>query len=196
MTRQTPNIRRMVVAAMIAAVYCAVSLLLLPLSFGAVQVRVSEALTLLPVLSPDAIAGVTLGCALTNALGSSMGLVDVAVGTSATLIAALMSWALRKTRVFGLPVASSLPPRARQRRLHRRGDHHSLPGRVEHRRLFGNRAVGRRRPIALLLRARAAARLGARAQGARGTAVRKSRKIEKRPAAVPQAFFRETVFSL
>ena len=38
MTRQTPNIRRMVVAAMTAAVYCAVSLLLLPLSFGAVQV--------------------------------------------------------------------------------------------------------------------------------------------------------------
>ena len=101
MTRQTPNIRRMVVAAMIAAVYCAVSLL---------QVRVSEALTLLPVLSPDAIVGVTLGCALTNALGSSMGLIDVVVGTSATLIAALMSWALRKARVFGLPVASSLPP--------------------------------------------------------------------------------------
>ena len=110
MTRQTPNIRRMVVAAMIAAVYCAVSLLLLPLSFGAVQVRVSEALTLLPVLSPDAIVGVTLGCALTNALGSSMGLIDVVVGTSATLISALMSWALRKARVFGLPVASSLPP--------------------------------------------------------------------------------------
>lgn len=72
--------------------------------------RVSEALTLLPVLSPDAIVGVTLGCALTNALGSSMGLIDVVVGTSATLIAALMSWALRKARVFGLPVASSLPP--------------------------------------------------------------------------------------
>ena len=110
MTRQTPNIRRMVVAAMIAAVYCAVSLLLLPLSFGAVQVRVSEALTLLPVLSPDAIVGVTLGCALTNALGSSMGLIDVVVGTSATLISALMSWALRKARRRSRPAA---PPPTR-----------------------------------------------------------------------------------
>ena len=150
MTRQTPNIRRMVVAAMIAAVYCAVSLLLLPLSFGAVQVRVSEALTLLPVLSPDAIVGVTLGCALTNALGSSMGLIDVVVGTSATLIAALMSWALRKARV---------------------------------------RAVGRRRPAALLLRARAASRLGAGTQGAGGTAVRKILKDRKKACGCAAGLF-------
>lgn len=110
MTRQTPNIRRMVVAAMIARGLlrrqppAAAALLR-----GGAGARLGG-VTLLPYWSPDAIVGVTLGCALTNALGSSMGLIDVVVGTSATLIAALMSWALRKARVFGLPVASSLPP--------------------------------------------------------------------------------------
>ena len=89
--QKTFTTRRMAAAAVLAAAYCAVSLALAPLSFGAVQMRVSEAFTLLPVFSPAAIWGVTLGCALSNALGSSMGLIDVVFGTSATLIAALMS---------------------------------------------------------------------------------------------------------
>lgn len=189
MTRQTPNIRRMVVAAMIAAVYCAVSLLLLPLSFGAVQVRVSEALTLLPVLSPDAIVGVTLGCALTNALGSSMGLIDVVVGTSATLIAALMSWALRKARVFGLPMASSLPPVLVNAVFIGAEITLLSPEGMEHGRLPGHRAVGRRRPAALLLRARAASRLGAGTQGAGGTAVRKILKDRKKACGCAAGLF-------
>ena len=108
--QKTFTTRRMAAAAVLAAAYCAVSLALAPLSFGAVQMRVSEAFTLLPVFSPAAIWGVTLGCALSNALGSSMGLIDVVFGTSATLIAALMSYALRNMRIHGLPVFSSLPP--------------------------------------------------------------------------------------
>lgn len=108
--QKTFTTRRIAAAAVLAAAYCAVSLALAPLSFGVVQMRVSEAFTLLPVFSPAAIWGVTLGCALSNALGSSMGLIDVIFGTSATLIAALMSYALRNVRVHGLPVLSSLPP--------------------------------------------------------------------------------------
>ena len=99
--QKTFTTRRMAAAAVLAAAYCAVSLALAPLSFGAVQ---------MPVFSPAAIWGVTLGCALSNALGSSMGLIDVVFGTSATLIAALMSYALRNMRIHGLPVFSSLPP--------------------------------------------------------------------------------------
>ena len=99
--QKTFTTRRMAAAAVLAAAYCAVSLALAPLSFGAVQMRVSEAFTLLPVFSPAAIWGVTLGCALSNALGSSMGLIDVVFGTSATLIAALMSYALRNMRIHG-----------------------------------------------------------------------------------------------
>ena len=102
--------RKLVRCGLVAALYVVLCMALQPLSFGAVQMRVSEAFTLLPVFSPAAIWGVTLGCALSNALGSSMGLIDVVFGTSATLIAALMSYALRNMRIHGLPVFSSLPP--------------------------------------------------------------------------------------
>lgn len=105
--------RQWVTAAMIAAAYTAISLVLMPISFGAVQVRLSEALTLLTVFSPVAIWGVTLGCAITNAIGVATGAVllpDVFIGTAATLIAAIMSYRLREVRFKGLAVASSLPP--------------------------------------------------------------------------------------
>ncbi|MEG2174598.1 MAG: QueT transporter family protein, partial [Oscillospiraceae bacterium] len=60
--------------AMIAALYFVLSALLLPLSsFGTLQVRVAEAFTLLPVVTPLGIPGVTLGCALTNAWGVASG---------------------------------------------------------------------------------------------------------------------------
>ena len=60
------NGRAIAVSAMIAAVYTAVSLALSLASFGVVQIRVAECLTLLPVLSPLGIYGVTVGCLLTN----------------------------------------------------------------------------------------------------------------------------------
>lgn len=56
------NGRAIAVSAMIAAVYTAVSLALSLASFGVVQIRVAECLTLLPVLSPLGIYGVTVGC--------------------------------------------------------------------------------------------------------------------------------------
>lgn len=93
---------------MIAAIYTAVSLLLAPLSFGAVQVRVAEALCLLCVFTPDAVSGVTLGCLLTNLLGSSP--VDAVFGTLATLLAVLLVRGSRGRLRRGLPVLSSFWP--------------------------------------------------------------------------------------
>ena len=84
---------------MIAAVYTAVSLALSLASFGVVQIRVAECLTLLPVLSPLGIYGVTVGCLLTNLVGAVMGLtmpVDILFGTLATAIAAALSYFLAK----------------------------------------------------------------------------------------------------
>ncbi|MDL2324494.1 QueT transporter family protein [Ruminococcaceae bacterium OttesenSCG-928-A16] len=99
---------RLVRAALIAAVYVALCLVLAPFSFGPVQVRVSEALTLLPVLCPEAIVGVTLGCFIANMLASAP--IDMIVGTAATLLAALATRKLRHVRWRGLPLAASLPP--------------------------------------------------------------------------------------
>ena len=112
---KTANPQRMTAIALIAAMYAALTLVFAPFSFGTVQVRVSEALTLLPVFSPIAIWGVTLGCAISNLVGVFMGtnilgVLDVFFGTGATLLAALLSHLLGKVRFFGLPVLAAIPP--------------------------------------------------------------------------------------
>ena len=90
---------RLVRCGMIAAVYVVLCLALQPFSYGAVQVRLAEALCLLPVFGAEYIVGVTLGCLLANALGSTV--IDVVFGTLATLA--------------GLPchLAAAQPARAR-----------------------------------------------------------------------------------
>ena len=107
--------RQWLVIAMIGALYTALSLALAPYSFGPIQVRVAEAMTLLPLLSPLAIGGLTLGCALTNLIGAASGLnilgyYDVLWGTLATLSAALITYRFRKVTIKGLPVSSILSP--------------------------------------------------------------------------------------
>ena len=79
-----------------------------PFSYGAVQVRVAEALCLLPIFGPEYIAGVVLGCFLANLLGSTI--VDVIFGTLATLLACVVTYKLRNVRFKGLALAASLPP--------------------------------------------------------------------------------------
>ncbi len=86
-------------AGMIAAAYAALTILSLlflqGLAWGPVQFRISEALTVLAVLTPAAIPGLTIGCLLANLLGIAltgsgvMGLFDVVFGSLATLLAAL-----------------------------------------------------------------------------------------------------------
>lgn len=112
---QNRTLRQLTAAGVIAAAYAALSLVLAPITFGPVQCRISEALTLLPVISPAAIWGVTLGCAVTNGVGAAtganfLGLVDLPVGTAATLLAAVATRLLGKIRFGGLPWLSALPP--------------------------------------------------------------------------------------
>ncbi len=98
---------------MIAALYTAVSLALAPLTFGVVQMRISEALGLLAVLSPVGIWGVTLGCLISNAVGVLLGVTmppDIVFGTLATLIASLLSYRLRNIRIRNIPFWSAVPP--------------------------------------------------------------------------------------
>ena len=108
MNMKNQSVRRLVRCAVIAAVYVVVCLVLAPFSYGAVQVRVAEALCLLPVFGAEYIVGVTLGCFLANLLGSTV--VDVVFGTLATLLACLVTYKLRDIRVKGLAIPASLPP--------------------------------------------------------------------------------------
>ena len=87
--------RSVCLSAMIAALYAALTLLLAPISYGAIQCRISEAMTLLPILLPQAIPGLVIGCLVANLL-SPVAIWDVIFGTLATLIAALGTYWLRK----------------------------------------------------------------------------------------------------
>ncbi len=108
MHKETLSVRKLTRCALVAAIYVALCLGLAPFSYGAVQVRVAEALCLLPIFGPEYIVGVTLGCALANLLGSTM--IDVVFGTLATFLACLCTYALRRRRIGGLAIPAALPP--------------------------------------------------------------------------------------
>ena len=96
--------RGLVTAAVIAALYAALTLLLAPISYGVVQFRLSEALTILPIFTPFAIPGLFIGCLLANLLGG-LGIWDVFLGSLTTLIAAVCTYYVRKNVFLAL-----LPP--------------------------------------------------------------------------------------
>ena len=75
-------------AAIIAAIYTLLTVIFQPISFGAVQFRVSEALTLLPVLFSEAVPGLFVGCLMANLFGGGIWY-DVALGSVATLLASI-----------------------------------------------------------------------------------------------------------
>lgn len=77
-------------SALIAALYALLVLAFAPLSFGPVQFRVAEALTLLPWLFPEAIPGLFIGCLVSNLFGG-LGIVDMVFGSLATLTAAWLT---------------------------------------------------------------------------------------------------------
>lgn len=109
------RVKNMAVSAMIAALYFALSLPFMTFNFGAVQLRVSEALTLLPIFAPQSAVGLTVGCVLVNTMGAATGMnvlgpLDIIIGSAATGIAALMTWQLRQVRIKGLPIAAAIPP--------------------------------------------------------------------------------------
>ena len=84
----------LVQGAAIAAVYVVLTLVFAPLSFGEVQIRFSEALTVLPFFTPAAIPGLFVGCIIANLLGGAIP-VDIIFGSIATLIGAFFTYKLR-----------------------------------------------------------------------------------------------------
>lgn len=88
--------------AVIAALYAVVTIILKPISFGYLQVRVAEALTLLPILFPEAIPGLFIGCLVSNIYGG-LGPIDIFLGSLTTLAAAWLSYAWRQSWLAYLP---------------------------------------------------------------------------------------------
>ncbi|MBR0090864.1 MAG: QueT transporter family protein [Lachnospiraceae bacterium] len=103
---KTGNVRYLTEAAVIAAVYIVLTYLAwgFDLASGAIQCRISEALTVLPYYTSAAVPGLSIGCVLANFLTGAP-LPDVIFGSLATLIGACGSYLLRKNRYL-----VSIPP--------------------------------------------------------------------------------------
>lgn len=101
----------MALSAVIAAMYAVLTYVAaaMNLAYGSVQFRFSEALTILPVFTPAAIPGLTLGCLISN-LGSPLGIVDWICGPIATLMAASCTYLVRKIEWKNIPILAPLPP--------------------------------------------------------------------------------------
>ena len=94
--------RRLCIAGVVGALYAVLTLTLPMLSFSTVQVRFSEALTVLPFLFPETIPGLAVGCFITNLIGSPFA-PDWVFGTLATLLAALWTSRLKHKALAPLP---------------------------------------------------------------------------------------------
>ena len=93
--------------AVIAALYVVLTVVLAPISFGAMQVRLSEILAVLPMFTPAAVPGLFIGCLLGNLLGGAV-IWDTVFGSLATLIGAAGGYLLRSNRwLVSLPTIAA-----------------------------------------------------------------------------------------
>ncbi|MPW24981.1 QueT transporter family protein [Alkalibaculum sp. M08DMB] len=90
-------------AGIIAALYTVITLLIIPLSYGGMQVRISEALTILPFFTSAAVPGLFVGCLLANLFGSPLGLIDIVLGSLSTLLAAFITSKIKNKLLVPLP---------------------------------------------------------------------------------------------
>ena len=104
------KINFVITGALIAAAYAGLTYLsnVFGLAYGPIQLRISEVLTLLPIFTPAAIPGLTIGCFIANI--GSFNAADLVFGTAATLAAAILTRALRNIKIKGLPLLAMLPP--------------------------------------------------------------------------------------
>lgn len=87
--------RKLALSAAVAAVYAVLTMVLAPISYGEMQLRVSEVLCILPFFFPYTSWGLFIGCLIANLL-SPIGVLDIVFGPLATLLAALCTAAIGK----------------------------------------------------------------------------------------------------
>ena len=97
MKNRDPKVMRITQGAAIAALYVVLTLVFAPISYGPIQVRIAEALCILPMFTPAAIPGLFIGCLIANMIGGGV-ILDVIFGSLATLIGAALGYLLRRNR--------------------------------------------------------------------------------------------------
>ncbi len=104
-----PAISQITFAGAVAALYAVLTLALAPLSFGVYQIRIAEALTILPFFNRGAIGGLYVGCLVANYFGGQ-GLLDIVVGPLLTAGAAFVTYWLGRSDFRPLWLRRSLAP--------------------------------------------------------------------------------------
>lgn len=97
MKNTDPKVQWIAQGAVIAALYVVLTVVFAPISFGPVQLRVAEALCIMPLFTSAAVPGLFIGCLIGNIIGGGI-VVDVIVGSLATLIGAWIGRMLRNNR--------------------------------------------------------------------------------------------------
>jgi uncharacterized membrane protein len=100
--------RKIVFSALVGALYAVLTLMLAPLSYGIIQCRVSEALTVLPFFSSFSVIGLGVGCLVANLL-SPIGIPDIIFGSLATLAAAYVTYKIGKSNLKFKRLLAPLP---------------------------------------------------------------------------------------
>ena len=95
LSKDTTKTKKIVRAGIIGGLYVVLSLLTLPIASGAIQFRVSEALTLLPLFFVEAIPALFVGCMLSNLITGCMAL-DIILGSLITLVASILTFMVGK----------------------------------------------------------------------------------------------------
>lgn len=101
--------KKIVYGALIAALYAVMTIALAPISYGQIQVRVAEALTVLPFFSSYSILGLFVGCIIANMVGGN-GVFDIVFGSLATLISAVITYYIGKSNLKYKRYLAPLPP--------------------------------------------------------------------------------------
>lgn len=81
--------------AIVAALYVALTYVLGAFAYGAIQIRISEGLTILPIIYSESVIGLTLGCIISN-IASPYGLYDILIGSAVTLVSAIITYLTSK----------------------------------------------------------------------------------------------------
>jgi len=104
MSKSRFTTKQLAIAGIIAAIYTVMSLLssVFGIAYGPIQCRFSEALTVLPFFLPEAIPGLFIGCVVSNIM-STVGPLDLILGSLATLLAALWTSRVRNKWMAPLP---------------------------------------------------------------------------------------------
>lgn len=95
--------RQIALNGIVAGLYAAVTILTASFAYGNIQFRIAECLCVLVCFEPSLTVGLTLGCLIAN-LFSTVSVLDIVIGTAATLLACLLTVKIRRALLVPLPV--------------------------------------------------------------------------------------------